>query len=96
MFKLHLFKKVDVMAAFNSLSRFDARGFGAVNSALITILSKKPGAEEVRGFWPISLIHGVAKWVAKVISNRLVPLFPVMIGPTRVPSCVGVVSTTTS
>jgi hypothetical protein len=72
--------KVDVTAAFNSLSRLDSRGFGAMNSALITLLPKKPGAEEVRDFWPISLIHGIAKWVAKVISNRLAPLLPQMVG----------------
>jgi hypothetical protein len=35
------------MAAFNSLSHLDARGFGVVNSVLITLLPKKPGAEEV-------------------------------------------------
>jgi hypothetical protein len=72
---------VDVMAAFNSLSRLDSHGFGAVNSAIITLLPKKSGAEEVRVFRPISLIHGIAKWVAKVIANRLAPLFPRMVGP---------------
>jgi hypothetical protein len=72
--------KVDVMAAFNSLSRLDSRGFGAINNALITLLPKKPGAEEVRDFRPISLIHGFAKWVAKVIANRLAPLLPQLVG----------------
>jgi hypothetical protein len=42
--------KVDVMAAFDSLSRLDSRGVGAVNSALITLLPKRPGAEEVKDF----------------------------------------------
>jgi hypothetical protein len=72
--------RVDIMAAFNSLSPLDCRGFGAVNSALITLLPKKPGAEEVQDFRPISLIHGVAKWVAKVIANRLAPLLPQLVG----------------
>jgi hypothetical protein len=71
--------KVDVMAAFNSLSHLDSRGFGAVNNALITLLPKKPGAEEVRDFRPISLIHGIAKWVAKVIANRLAPHLPLLV-----------------
>jgi hypothetical protein len=74
------FIKVDVMAAFNSLSRLDSHGFGAVNNALITLLSKKPRAEEVWDFRPISLIHGVAKWVAKVITNRLAPHLPQLVG----------------
>jgi hypothetical protein len=72
--------RVDIMAAFNSLSCLDSRGFGAVNSALITLLPKKPGAEEVRDFQPISLIHDVAKWVAKVIANRLAPLLSKLVG----------------
>jgi hypothetical protein len=72
--------KVDVMAAFNSLSRLDSCGFGVVNNALITLLPKKPRAEEVRDFRPISLIHGFAKWVAKVIANRLAPLLPQLVG----------------
>jgi hypothetical protein len=65
---------------FNSLSRLDSCGFGAVNNALITLLLKKPGAEEVRDFRPISLIHGIAKWVAKVTANRLAPHLPQLVG----------------
>jgi hypothetical protein len=72
--------KVDIMATFNSLSRLDNRGFGAVNSALIALLPKRPGAEEVKDFRSISLIHGIAKWVAKVIVNRLAPLLPQLVG----------------
>jgi hypothetical protein len=72
--------KVDVMAVFNSLSRLDSRGFGAANSSLITLLPKRLGAEEVKDFRPISLIHGIAKWVAKVIANRLAPLLPQLVG----------------
>jgi hypothetical protein len=68
--------KVDIMTTFNYLSRLDSCGFGAVNKVLITLLPKKPRAEEVRDFWPISLIHGIAKWVTRVIANRLAPLLP--------------------
>jgi hypothetical protein len=39
--------KTDIMAAFNSMSRMDCRGFGAVNGALITLIPKKEGAEKV-------------------------------------------------
>jgi mannosylglycoprotein endo-beta-mannosidase len=72
--------KADVMEAFNSLSRLDNRGFGAVNQAFVTLLPKKDGAEEVRDFRPISLIHGVAKLVAKVLANRVAPVLPQMVG----------------
>jgi hypothetical protein len=67
-------------AAFNSLSCLDNRGFGAVKSALITLLPKSPRAEEVKDFRPVNLIHGVAKWVAKVIANWLAPLLPQLVG----------------
>jgi hypothetical protein len=67
-------------ATFNSLSCLDNRGFGAVKSALITLLPKSPRAEEVKDFRPVNLIHGVAKWVAKVIANRLAPLLPQLVG----------------
>jgi hypothetical protein len=73
--------KEDVMEAFNSLSRLDCRGFGSINEAFITLLPKMEGAEEVWHFRPISLIHGVAKLVAKVIANRIAPVLPQMIGP---------------
>jgi mannosylglycoprotein endo-beta-mannosidase len=63
--------KVDVMAVLNSLSCLDSHGFGAVNSAFMTLLPKWPGAGEVKDFRPISLIHDIAKWVAKVIANWL-------------------------
>ena len=72
--------KVDIMDAFNSLSRRDARGFSSVNQALITLLPKKAGAEEVRDFRPISLIHGFAKLVAKVVSCRVAPSISNLVG----------------
>jgi mannosylglycoprotein endo-beta-mannosidase len=72
--------KEDIMDTFGSLSRLDCRGFGAMNGALITLLPKKPGAEEVKDFRPISLIHGITKWVAKVFANRIAPVLPQMVG----------------
>jgi hypothetical protein len=73
--------RVDVMAAFNSLSPLDSHGFGTVNNAPVAHLPEKAGAEEVRDFWPISMIHGIVKWVAKVIAKRLAPLLPQLVGP---------------
>jgi hypothetical protein len=62
------------------MSRLDCRGFGAVNGALITLIPKKEGAEKVQDFRPISLIHGFAKLVAKVLATRLAPVLPHMVG----------------
>jgi hypothetical protein len=36
-------------------------------------LPKKDGAEEISDFRPISLIHGIAKIIAKMLSLRLAP-----------------------
>jgi hypothetical protein len=80
--------KMDIMIAFNSMSRLDCRGFGAVNGALITLIPKKEGAEKVQDFRPISLIHGFAKLVANVLTNRLALILPHMVGYIRVHSCV--------
>jgi mannosylglycoprotein endo-beta-mannosidase len=88
--------KVDSMAAFNLLLRLDSHGFGAVNSAFITLLPKRLGAQEVKYFRPISLIHGVTKWVAKVIANRLAPSSHSWWDLTRVPLCTDVASMITS
>jgi hypothetical protein len=63
--------KVDIMTAFNSMSRLDCRGFGTVNDALVTLIPKKDGADRVQDFRPIILMHGFAKLVAKVLANRL-------------------------
>jgi PIN domain nuclease of toxin-antitoxin system len=47
--------------------------FHWLNSANIALLPKKDGAEEVSDYRPISLIHAIAKIVAKLLANRLGP-----------------------
>lgn len=54
-------------------------GFHNLSRALLTLIPKKNCPTEVRDFRPISLIHGVAKLVAKVLSLRLAPLLPTMV-----------------
>jgi hypothetical protein len=51
------------------------------NQALIALLPKRADAVEVKDFWPINLIHSVAKLVAKVLSSRLAPCMPHIVGP---------------
>ena len=47
--------------------------FEALNSAYITLLPKKEGAEQPKDFRPISLVHSFAKLVTKLLANRLAP-----------------------
>jgi hypothetical protein len=47
--------------------------FHWLNSANIALLPKKEGAEEITDFRPISLIHAIAKLIAKMLALRLAP-----------------------
>jgi hypothetical protein len=68
------------MDAFRAMWFGDYRGLHVANQALITLLSKHAEAVEVKDFRPTSLIHSVAKLVAKVLSVRLAPRMPRIIG----------------
>jgi hypothetical protein len=63
----------DVMRAINLFGDLHAANFHWLNSANIALLPKKDGAEEISDFRPISLIHGIAKIIAKMLSLRLAP-----------------------
>jgi hypothetical protein len=43
-----------------------------LNSVFLTLIPKKEAADQVKDFWPISLIHGFVKLVTKILSNWLV------------------------
>jgi mannosylglycoprotein endo-beta-mannosidase len=73
--------KADVMEAFHTLWRGDSRGLHVANQALIALLPKRADAVEVKDFRPISLIHSVAKLIAKVLSTRRAPTMPHLMGP---------------
>jgi hypothetical protein len=65
--------KQDFLAAFHQLYDLRGRGFHKLNQALLTLLPKKPDAHTLGDYRPISLIHLVAKVVAKVLSLPLAP-----------------------
>ena len=62
--------KPDLMAVFH---HFFAKGQfeKSLNATFITLIPKKHAASEIRDFWPISLVGGVYKIIAKVLANRL-------------------------
>jgi hypothetical protein len=88
--------KHDDMEAFETLWRGDARGLQLANQALISLLPKHTDVVEVRDFRPISLLHRVAKFVAKVLSSRLAPKLPQIVGPHQSAFIRGVVFMITS
>jgi hypothetical protein len=62
--------KADMMAAISAIwgRKFD--NFGRLNSAYITMIPKNDGAEMVKDFRPISLVHSFAKLITKILANR--------------------------
>jgi mannosylglycoprotein endo-beta-mannosidase len=66
--------KDDIMKVVHLFEALHSENFHWLNSANIVLVPKKDGAEEVTDFRPISLIHAIAKIVAKMIANRLAPL----------------------
>jgi hypothetical protein len=71
--------KPEIMAAILKLYVGDGRAFGRLNHALITLIPKKQGAEEVGDFRPISLVHSFAKLFSKLIANRLRPKMELLV-----------------
>ena len=63
--------KVDVMAVVNHFSNLHATNLHWLNSANIALIPKKDGAEDISDFRPISLMHVVAKLLAKMMATRL-------------------------
>jgi mannosylglycoprotein endo-beta-mannosidase len=64
-------------------SNLHAQNFRWLNSANIALLPKKDGAEQLTDFRPISLIHGVAKIIAKMMSLRLSPFMDTLISKSQ-------------
>jgi hypothetical protein len=65
--------KGDILAVANQFSNLHTNNLHWLNSANITLIPKKEGAKEFTDFWPISLIHGVAKLIAKMMATRISP-----------------------
>jgi len=73
--------KEDIMAAIPAVWSRKLANFGVLNSAYITLLPKKEGAEQPKDFRPISLVHSFAKLITKMLSNRLASWLQQMVSP---------------
>jgi hypothetical protein len=65
--------KVDVVKAIERFGELHVHSIHWLNSTNIALLPKKDGAEEISDFRPISLIHAIAKIIAKMLALRLAP-----------------------
>lgn len=67
--------KSDVIAAVNAFYNTRCKDLNLVNSANIALIPKKEGAESIKDFSPISLIHAIAKIISKILAIRLQPIW---------------------
>ena len=65
--------KVDVMRVIHQFSSLQTTNLHWLNSANIVLIPKKDGAESISDFRPISLIHAIAKIIAKMMATRMTP-----------------------
>jgi hypothetical protein len=65
--------KVNLMRVIHLFGNLHVENLHWLNSANMVILPKKEGAEEVADFRPISLIHGIARIISKMLAIRLAP-----------------------
>jgi hypothetical protein len=63
--------KDDVMCALDALWAMDGRSFHFLNEALMILLRKKPNAQGIKDFRPISLIHSFGKLISNILARRL-------------------------
>lgn len=64
--------KTDFMRAMDCFFRGDMRGLHTINKALVTLLPKVDGADDLKDLRPVSLVHGAVKIFDKVLSLRLI------------------------
>jgi hypothetical protein len=75
--------KGDIMAAISAIWSRKFMGFGALNTAYITLLPKKVDVEQPKDFRPISLVHSFAKLVTKLLANSLAARLQEMVSPNQ-------------
>jgi hypothetical protein len=59
------------------------KNMGLLNAAYISLMPKLEGAQNVKAFRPISLVHSFAKLVTKLLSNRLAGKLQLMVTQTQ-------------
>uniref|UniRef100_A0A453F5J4 Uncharacterized protein n=1 Tax=Aegilops tauschii subsp. strangulata TaxID=200361 RepID=A0A453F5J4_AEGTS len=71
------------MHVFDQFHRLAGGNLTQLNTALVSLIPKKDGADKISDFRPISLIHSMAKLIAKVLSIRLAAVVQDIISPAQ-------------
>lgn len=75
--------KADVLAAIHAIYDHRCADLNLINKANIVLIPKKEGADDIRDFRPISLIHAAVKITNKILALRLAPLMNELISPSQ-------------
>lgn len=75
--------KFDVMAAISCVWARKFANMNYLNSAYIALILKVEGADKVKDFRPISLIHSFAKLMSKLLANRLAGQLQHLVSPNQ-------------
>jgi hypothetical protein len=75
--------KEGLMAVVSAVWSRKFNNFGRLNTAYISLILKKEGADQVKDFRPISLVHSVAKLITKILTNRLTRRLHEMVSPNQ-------------
>lgn len=73
--------KTDLMQAIAKFAACNSTNFQALNTAVMILLPKTEGASQLTEFRPISLIHSVAKLIAKILARRLQAVIDDLVAP---------------
>ena len=71
------------MAAISAVWSRKIAHFEVLNSAYITLLPKKEDATYIKDYRPISLVHSFAKFVTKILANRLASKLDKLVSPNQ-------------
>jgi hypothetical protein len=75
--------KQDIMRVISAIWSRKMMGFSALNTAYITLIPKKDGAEQPTDFKPICLVHSFAKLLTKIMANKLADRLHQMVSPNQ-------------
>lgn len=62
--------KLDIMGVFTDFHAYN-KFVKSLDASFIALIPKSPGATDLANFWPISLVGGIYKIIAKVLANRM-------------------------
>lgn len=78
--------KHDLLATISHLGLLSRNNFHVLNQALITLVPKKPRAQDAKEFCPISLLHSFAKLFSRILAQWLAPELSKIVAPNQMVS----------